>query len=109
MGRARKEVFHRVKEEKNIQHATKRRKANWIGYILRRTCLLKPIIEGKIEGGIEVTGRRRRRRKHLLDELKETRGYWKLKEEALDRTRWRIGFGRGCGPVVRQTAKRVND
>jgi hypothetical protein len=43
-------------------------------------------IEGKIEGGIEVTGRRRRRRKHLLDDLKEMRGYWTLKEEALDRT-----------------------
>ena len=108
LGRARKEVFHRVKEEKNIQHATKRRKANWIGYILRRTCLLKPIIEGKIEGGIEVTGRRRRRRKHLLDDLKETRGYWKLKEEALDRTVWRTGFGKGSRPVVRLLNEGMN-
>ena len=28
--------------------------------------------------------------------------YWKLKEEAVDRTVWRTGCGRGCGPVVRQ-------
>jgi hypothetical protein len=51
-----------------------------------------------------VTVRRGRRRKQLLDELREARGYCKLKEEALDRTVWRTGFGRGCGPVVRQTA-----
>ena len=54
-------------------------------------------------GGIEVTGRRGKRRKKLLDDLKERRGYCRLKEEALDRTRWRAGFGRGVGPVVRQT------
>jgi hypothetical protein len=51
-----------------------------------------------------VTGRRGRRRK-LLDDLKERRGYSLLKEEALDRTMWRARFGRGFGPVVRQTAK----
>ena len=50
-------------------------KANWIGHILYRN-----IIEGKIEGGIEVMGRQRRRCKQLLDDLKETRGYWKLKK-----------------------------
>ena len=47
------------------------------------------IIEGKIEGGIQVTGRQRRRRNQLLDYLKETRGYWKFKVEALDRTAWK--------------------
>ena len=46
---------------------------------------------------------RGRRGKQLLDDLKEKTGYWKLKEEALDRTVWRTGLGRGCGPVVRQT------
>jgi hypothetical protein len=51
---------------------------------LRRNCLLKHVVEGKIDGRIEVTGRRGRRRKQLLDELKETRGYMKLKEEAID-------------------------
>jgi hypothetical protein len=72
---------------------------------LRRNCLLRQVIEGKIKGGIEVTGRRGRRRRKLLDDLKEGRGYCHLKEEALDRTMWRAGFGRGFGPVVRQTAK----
>jgi hypothetical protein len=45
------------------------------------------------------------RGKQLLDDLTERRRYCKLKEEALDRTGWRTGFGRGCGPVVRQTAE----
>jgi hypothetical protein len=97
------EVLHRVKEERNIIHTIKRRKANWIGHNLRRNCLLKHVIEGKLEGTTEMTGRRRRRRKQLLEDLKERRKYWKLKEEALDRTPWRIRFGRGYGPVVRQT------
>jgi hypothetical protein len=52
-----------------------------------------------------VIGRRGRRRRKLLDDLKERRGYSHLKEEALDRTMWRAGFGRGFGPVVRQTTK----
>jgi hypothetical protein len=52
-----------------------------------------------------MTGRLGRRRKQLLNDLKEKRRYWKLKEEALDRTLWRTRFGRGCGPVVRQTTE----
>jgi hypothetical protein len=62
---------------------------------LRRNCLLKHVIEEAI-GGIEVTGGLGRRRKLLLDYLKEI-GYWKLKEEeeALDRTVWRTLFARG--------------
>jgi hypothetical protein len=56
----------------------KKRKANWIGHILRRNCLPKHVIEGKMEGKIGVTGRRGRRRKQLLDDHKEGRGYWKL-------------------------------
>jgi hypothetical protein len=51
------EVLHRVKEERNIIHTVKRRKADGIGCILCRKCLPKLIIEGKIEGGVEVTGR----------------------------------------------------
>jgi hypothetical protein len=62
----------------NIVHAIKRRKANWIDHILRRTCLLKHDMEEKIEGRIEVTGRRGRRSKQLLDDLKEKRRSWKL-------------------------------
>ena len=47
--------------------------ANWIGHILRRNCLLQQVIEGKIKGQIEVTRRRGRRRKKLLDDLKDRR------------------------------------
>ena len=98
------EVLLRVKEQRNILHEICKRKANWIGHILRRNCLLQRVTEGKIQGRIEVTGRRRRRRK-LLDDLKERRGCSHLKEGALDRTTWRARFGRAFGPVVRQTAK----
>jgi len=56
-----------------------------------------------------VTGRQGRRRRKLLDDLKERRGYCHLKEEALDRTMWRVRFGRGFGPVVRQTTKCTNE
>jgi hypothetical protein len=94
-----------LKEQRNILHEISKRKADWIGHILRRNCLLQRVIEGKKQGGIEVIGRQRRRRKKLLDDLKERRGYFYLKEEALDRTMWRARFGRGFGPVVRQTAK----
>jgi hypothetical protein len=102
------EVLHRVKEERNILHTIKRRKASRIGHILRRNCLLKHVIEGKIVGRIEMTGRRVRRRKQLLDYLKEKRRYWKLKKEALDRTLWRTRFVRGYGHVARQTTERMN-
>jgi len=97
------EVLLRVKEKRNILHEIRKRKTNWIGHILRRNCLLQRVIEGKIQGGIEVTGRQGRRRRKLLADLKERRGYPHLKEEALDRTMWRARFGRGFGPVVRQT------
>jgi hypothetical protein len=52
-----------------------------------------------------VTERRGRKRKKLLDELKERRGYSHMKEEALDCTMWTAGFERGFGPVVRKTAE----
>ena len=97
------EVLLRVKEQRVILREISKRKANWIGYILRRNCFLQRVIEGKIKGRIEVTGRRGRTRRKLLDDLKERRGYSHLKEEALDRTVWRARFGRGFGPVVRQT------
>jgi hypothetical protein len=67
------EVLHRVKLERNVQQTIERRKANWIGHILRRNCLLENIIEGKVERRTVVTGRRKRRRKQLLDDLRETR------------------------------------
>jgi hypothetical protein len=98
------EVLHRVKE-RNILRTIKRRKANWIGHILRRNCLLNNVIEGQLEGRIEVNERRGRRRKQLLDDLKEKRRYWKLKEDALDRKLWGTRFGKDYGPVVRQTTE----
>ena len=94
------DVLLRVKEQRNILHEIRKRKAN---RILRRNCILQRVTEGKIQGGIEVTGRQGRRRRKLLYDLKERRGYSHLKEEALDRTMWRARFGRGFGPVVRQT------
>jgi hypothetical protein len=64
------EVLQTAKEDRNILDSTKIRKANWIGYIIHRNCLLKHVTEGKIEGRIEVMGRRGRRRKQLLDDIK---------------------------------------
>jgi hypothetical protein len=65
------EVLLRVKVQRNILHKIRTPKANWIGHILRRNCLLQRVIEGKIQGGIEVTGRQGRRRTELLDDVKE--------------------------------------
>jgi hypothetical protein len=101
----RNEVVLGVKEQRNILHEISKRKDNWTGHILRRNCLLQRVIEGKVKGWKEVTGRRGRRRRMLLDDLKERRGYSHLEEEALDRTMWSARFGRGFGPVVRQTTK----
>jgi hypothetical protein len=79
-----------------ILHEKKsKRKASWI---LRLNCLRQKVIEGKIKE------RRGRRRKKLLDDLRERRAYSHLKEEALDRTVWRAGFRKGFG-LVRQTAE----
>jgi hypothetical protein len=70
-----------------------------------RNCLVKQVIEEKLKGEMEVTRSRGRRRKKLLDDLKDKRGYCHLKEEALDRTLWRKRFGRSFGPVVRQNTE----
>jgi len=64
----------RVRDERNILHTIN---TKWNGYILLRNCLLKHVMKGKIEGRIEMTGRRGRSRKQLLDGLKESRGYGK--------------------------------
>jgi hypothetical protein len=77
-------------------------KAKWIGHILRRNRLLEHYIERKLEVRMEVTRKRGRRRKQLLDDLKEKRGRCIMKEEILDHTLRRTRFGRGYGPVVRQ-------
>jgi len=80
------EALLRVNEQRNFLHGIRKRKANWIGHILRRNCFLKQIIEGKIKGADKVKRRRGRRRKKLVDDLKDRTGYCQLKEEALDRT-----------------------
>jgi hypothetical protein len=83
----------------------KRRKANWIHYIWPRNCLINYVIEGKIE----VIERRRRRLKQLLDGIKETRGYWKLEDEALDRALRSNSFKRGYGCVLVIASKEAMD
>jgi hypothetical protein len=100
-----KKVLLKVKEQINILHEIRKRKANCIGHILLRNCFLQRVTEGKVQGRIEVTGRQGRRRRKLLDDLKKRRGYSHVKEEAQDCTMWRGRFGRGFGPVVRQTTK----
>jgi hypothetical protein len=98
------EVLHRVKEEMKIIHTIKRRKSSWSGHILRGNYLRRHVTEGKIDVGIEVEGKRGRKRKRRLGDLKEMKVCGKLKEKSLGRTIWRVGFGRDCGPVVRHTA-----
>jgi hypothetical protein len=98
------EVLHGVQGQGNVLQAVKRRKANRIGHMLRWNCLLRHVIGGKVEGGIEVTGIRGIRGKQLPDDLKERRGCCKLKEDVVGRTVWRNDCGRGCGHVLRQTA-----
>jgi hypothetical protein len=93
-----KMYYLRVKKQRNILHEIRKRKANWTGHILCRNCLLQLVIEGKIKGGIEVTGRPGRRRRKLLDDLKQRRGYSHLKEEALDRTMWKLALEEALDP-----------
>ena len=85
-------MLHRVKEEMNILHTIKSRMADFIGHVLRRKCLPKPVIEEKT-GGINVIRRRGMRGKQLLNDLKERKIYRNLKEEAPDRIVWRTCFG----------------
>jgi hypothetical protein len=96
-------LLHRVRKERYILGTLKMRKANWIGHISRRKCLLKHTVEGKIEGKTEMMGRRWRRRQQLLDGVTERRGYWKLKEESIDFSVGRIGIGIGYGHVIQNT------
>ena len=73
------EVLLRVNEQRNILHEIRKRKANWIGHILRRNCLLKQVIEGKIKGEMEVARRRGRR----------LRSYWMTLRTGEDTLIWR--------------------
>jgi len=69
------EVLQRVKEERNILQPIKSRMTTWIVHVLRRNCLLRGVIEGNIEGRVEVTGKSSRKRNQLLGDLREKRGY----------------------------------
>ena len=80
------EVLLRVKEQRTILHKRRKGKAYLIGHILHKYSLLQRVIEGKIQGGIEVTRRQGRKRRKQFDDLKERRRYFHMKEEALDRT-----------------------
>ena len=71
--------------EKTLLNNILRRKVNWIGHILRRNCLLHDLIEGQMT---EVRGVGRRRTQ-LLDDLRNRRRYWELKEEAEDGKSWK--------------------
>jgi hypothetical protein len=102
------ELLQRVKEDRTIVNTTKRRKAKWIGHILRRNYLLEHVIDGKIKGRIEVTGRQGRRGKQPLYDLKGMRGHSKLEKGALGRTLWRIRLGRDYGTVGRHMTEWIN-
>jgi hypothetical protein len=73
------EVLFIVMKQRNILHEISKQKANWIGHIFRRNCLLRQFIFKKLKGGIYVSGKRGRRRRKLLDDLKERRGCSYLK------------------------------
>ena len=64
------EVLMRINGQRNILHEIRKRKANWIGHILRRRCLLKQVIEGKIKGEMEVKRRRGRNVRNYLMTLR---------------------------------------
>jgi hypothetical protein len=59
-------TYYRAKEDRKILQTIKRRQANWVGHILRRKCLLKDVIAGKIHGRMDVTGIGGRSGKQLL-------------------------------------------
>jgi hypothetical protein len=80
---------------------SKRKEANWIGHMLRGIFLLNHVTKGKIDG----MRLQKRRRDQVLDDLKENKRYWNLKEEAVGRTVWRTRFRRSYGPVLRQTTE----
>jgi len=99
------EVFCRIKEDRNILRATNRRKANWVGHILRRNWLLKHVIERNIEETIEITGRRGRRSKQLLCGLKRNDRVLEIERGRTRPSCVEIWLWKSYGPVVRQAVK----
>jgi hypothetical protein len=95
----------RIREISYVKYVNRRR--NELVTFCVETAFYNGLLKEKYKGGIEVTGRQGRRHtcRKLLDDHKERRGYSHLKEEALDRTIWRVCFGRGFEPVIRHTTK----
>ena len=83
-------MLRRFEEKRNVLRTVQETEGRLTELVT--SCLIKILIEGNVEG----TGRQGRGSKQLLDGSKERSIYWKLKEEALDRTVWRTGYGRGC-------------
>jgi len=98
------EGLQRVKEEKNILPSINKKKDNWICHILRMNCLLKHVVEGKPEGE-KWRGDKEEDVSSYWMTLRGKKGYWKLKGEGLDRILCSTRFGRGNGPVLRQTTE----
>ena len=89
------EVLLRVNEQRNILHEIRKRKANWIGHILRRNCLLKQVIKGNIRG----------RWKWQEDEEEDVRSYWITLRTGEDILIWRRRLWIAlCGGIVLEEA-----
>ena len=79
------QVIDRIGEKRTLLNNIGRRKVNWIGHNLRRNCLLRDATEGQMTGvGSRTT--------QLLDDIRNRRRYWELKEKVEDRKRWRRQF-----------------
>jgi hypothetical protein len=102
------QCYIRLREDSNILCTIKRIRAFLIGHIFCKKYLLKRFIKRQILERIQVTRRRGRRGKQLLNDLKENGEYWKLKKEALYGTHWGISFGTGYVPDVK-TDWRMNE
>ncbi|KAI5755358.1 hypothetical protein M8J77_016188 [Diaphorina citri] len=81
------EVLRRVGEERSILRTIKKRKRSWLGHILRRDCIQRRIMEGEIEG----TRSRGRKKFGMLTDILQGKTFQEIKEEAQDRERWRRG------------------
>ena len=90
-----KKCYLRVNEQRNILHEIRKRKANWIGHFLRRKCLLKQVIEGKITG----------KWKWQEDEEEDVRSYWMTLRTGEDILIWRRRLWIAlCGGIVLEEA-----
>jgi hypothetical protein len=84
------DISHRVEKERSVLHVMKRKRANWIGHMVPRNCLLKQVMKGKIEG----TGRQGRRCKKLVEDLREKEKILKFESRktelhSLEKLLWR--------------------